>query len=71
MPSDAKKKRDLAKKQAAKTKGGKPKSVENGDDQGQETPQTNGHSMTNGNGETNGAGDTNGDIDDVVKREGI
>jgi hypothetical protein len=79
MPSDAKKKRDLAKKQAAK-KGGKPKVwlQENGDssqapddqdeqDQEEETPLTNGH--TN-NGTAEPAEKGKGDIDDIVRREG-
>lgn len=79
MPSDAKKKRDLAKKQAAKGKGGKQaKPVtngegdsevdrqENGDDQDRESPTTNGHSETNGNGTCNG---DSSEADDIVKRE--
>ncbi len=81
MPSDAKKKRDLAKKQAAKGKGGlKPKATANGDSEiekreneedleDSDTPTTNGHTTptTNGNGDTNGTTD---DTDDIVKRDG-
>ena len=52
MPSDAKKKRDLAKKQAAKSKtSGKPKGEGNGDGPG-DTVQTNGVKTNGTNGTT-------------------
>jgi hypothetical protein len=78
MPSDAKKKRDQAKKAAAKGKGGAKPKADNVDilENGQEDkPETNGHA--NGNGDTNGVtnGDTNGveqldEVDELVRKEG-
>ena len=68
MPSDAKKKRDLAKKQAAKAKGGKPKpAVTNGDVNGVEEQDvtTNGHTE-----EENGKQIDGDDVDDFVRKEG-
>jgi len=79
MPSDAKKKRDQAKKAAAKGKGAKPKAtgdaaadnveLENGQNglDGQEDVEkneTNGH----GDGETNGT--TLDEVDELVRKEG-